>query len=382
MRKPRILHIGKFYPPVRGGIETALADLADAGVALGYEVRVEVAAQVRQSPTVETRGGITVTRHRTWTTLLSTPITPTLVLDSPRPEDVLHLHLPQPLAEAATLLRLAFSPALSRKFAPYLHAVPVSQGWLGRLWFRRVTLPLLRRAKLILVSNPSFTSFTSLFSDLKPLEPKLRILPFQAPAAPTKALGARERKAFILAVGRLVPYKGFDVLLQAIAKIRATTPALSAFRVLIGGQGPEYHRLGELCRHLGLFEGVEFIGDISDETKLELMRTCSVFAAPSTTTAETFGISILEAMSQGAPVATTRLPTGVAWLARGGDCGAVATPGSATEFATALTDLLLNEPRRDEASNGNLNFVRQEFSQDALHRRYEKILRELDEGTE
>jgi rhamnosyl/mannosyltransferase len=136
----------------------------------------------------------------------------------------------------------------------------------------------------------------------------------------------------VLAVGRLVPYKGFDMLLEALTRIDASA--------LIVGAGSQWGRLRRLAERRGLGERVVFTGAVPRERLRILLHAAKVFAFPSLTSAETFGIVQLEAMSAGLPIVNTSLPTGVPTVARHGLEALTVPPGDPAKLAEAIGQLL------------------------------------------
>jgi rhamnosyl/mannosyltransferase len=106
-----------------------------------------------------------------------------------------------------------------------------------------------------------------------------------------------------LFVGRLVGYKGLDVLLDAMAG--------TDLRMVLVGDGPERGDLERRAGALGLGDRVTFLGALGDDVLSSYYQAADYFVLPSTTSAEMFGIVLLEAMACGRPIITTDLPTGV-----------------------------------------------------------------------
>ncbi len=133
-------------------------------------------------------------------------------------------------------------------------------------------------------------------------------------------------------VGRLIPEKGVDFLLRALAVLKAEFPG---FRAVIVGDGPERGRLENLSRELGLDENVVFTGFLRDYADvIALMKSSKVFAFPSRR--EGFGMVVLEAMASGLPVVTVNHPMNASrFLVENGKTGFV-TPLGEEEFAAAL----------------------------------------------
>jgi glycogen(starch) synthase len=105
---------------------------------------------------------------------------------------------------------------------------------------------------------------------------------------------AHSAPPYVFAVGRLVPQKGFDVLLRALAQTR------SPHHLLLAGEGPERPALEQLCQELGLSERVTLLGRQSHDQVLERCASAAAFVLPSRH--EPQGIVVLEAMSVGTPV--------------------------------------------------------------------------------
>ncbi|MBV6645365.1 MAG: glycosyltransferase [Cyclobacteriaceae bacterium] len=102
----------------------------------------------------------------------------------------------------------------------------------------------------------------------------------------------------IFAVGRLVEQKGFDVLLEALPKLRGTK-----LKVKIGGEGEMSNLLKEKTEKLDLHGVVEWLGPLDRMQVRDEMQACDLFVLPSRH--ETFGIVLIEAMACGKPVVAT-----------------------------------------------------------------------------
>src|SRR5262249_26291664 len=120
----------------------------------------------------------------------------------------------------------------------------------------------------------------------------------------------------LLFIGRLVPYKGVDVLVDAMASVpNATT--------LILGDGPLRGDLETRAAASGVSGRVRFLGALPDSEVVAHLHACDTFVLPSVTRQETFGVAQLEAMACGRPVVSTNLETGVPWVNQDGVTGLV-----------------------------------------------------------
>ena len=142
--------------------------------------------------------------------------------------------------------------------------------------------------------------------------------------------------ATVLAIGRLDPIKGFDVLLRAFARaVAGGAPG----RLRIVGEGPERARLEALRHELGLDAQVDFVGAQPQPAIRRALREATVFALPSMVAPDGnrdgIPVALMEAMAAGAPVVTTAV-SGIPELVDDGREGDVVAPGDAEALAAAL----------------------------------------------
>jgi glycosyltransferase involved in cell wall biosynthesis len=158
-------------------------------------------------------------------------------------------------------------------------------------------------------------------------------------AAPT--LPVRDWGSFVVAAGRLDRQKGHDVLLQAVAEVRASGLDLG---VVILGEGPEREALETLVRRLGLSDRALLPGRIGAPHRV--YRLATIFAHPSRW--EGFGMSLLEAMAVGAPVIATSCPGGPKEILDGQRYGLLVPPDDPKALATAIASLIRDEALRSD----------------------------------
>ncbi len=144
----------------------------------------------------------------------------------------------------------------------------------------------------------------------------------------------------VLCVGNLIPIKGHEVLVRAVA---ALAPEFPALKLEIIGDGPEQPRLQALAQQLEIADRVCFLGRQSRQKVAAAMRRCTVFALPSRY--EGLGCVYLEAMSVGKAVIGCR-GQGIAEIIQHGSNGFLVGPDNERELTLALAMLLRDEPRR------------------------------------
>jgi glycosyltransferase involved in cell wall biosynthesis len=168
-------------------------------------------------------------------------------------------------------------------------------------------------------------------------------------AAPSRATARARlglpRDAYVVAgVGRLVPIKGFDLLVEALPALVARVPDA---HVLLVGDGVEQRALQTRAETLGVANRLHIVGAVSGV--LGLMPAADVLAAPSRN--EGMGRVIVEAMALGLPVVGTRVG-GIADVILDGECGLVVPPEDPGALAEALTELGLDRARRAKLADG------------------------------
>jgi len=167
-----------------------------------------------------------------------------------------------------------------------------------------------------------------------------------APAVTTSApRGPLPDLPVILSVGRLVPKKGFDHLLRAVAHLRRRQ---FRFRLEIVGDGPERRRLVRMIEELGLEDIVVLRGMlVRDEVRQAFRRaTCFALACRISEDGDRDGIpnTLAEAMASGLPVVSTRLP-GVEEIVRDGETGIMVPSDEPAAIADALAGVLEDRER-------------------------------------
>jgi glycosyltransferase involved in cell wall biosynthesis len=143
----------------------------------------------------------------------------------------------------------------------------------------------------------------------------------------------------LLSVGRLVPKKGFDLLLGALALLRSRRPV----ELRIVGDGPDRGRLEELAGSLGLGESVRFAGPLGEAGVVEELDRCDAFVLASRPVAAPRGgidqdglpVVLMEAMARGALAVSTPV-AGIPELVADGETGFLAEEPSAPAVAAAV----------------------------------------------
>lgn len=192
------------------------------------------------------------------------------------------------------------------------------------------------RAATAIVSCGSFTS--SLVAAWGVPTARLVEVPFGAEPRPNVSPPSGST---LLSVARLVPRKGIDTVLRALASL----PESVTYRVV--GSGPDEARLRQLARDLGVARRVAFLGRLSDAELGEEYQRCSVFVLPARRVGgslEGFGLVFFEAAAWGRPVVAGR-SGGEIDAVVDGETGLLVDGGSVEAVADAIRGLLDNPER-------------------------------------
>jgi glycosyltransferase involved in cell wall biosynthesis len=365
-----VLHVGKFYPPIAGGMERVVHTLCT--VTRGRVASEVLAFHTGRRTVTEMVEDVPVTRVGTVGSAGSVPVSPMFPQYLRRARaDVMILHEPNPWA------LLSYNFALpSVPLAIWFHSEVVRPPLQYRLFYQPVAAPVYARAQRFVVSSPALAEHASA---LQTYGDRVTVIPFginpeiwspcHADAARVEHLRRAAGRPIIFFAGRLVPYKGVDVLIRAAAML--------AVHVTITGDGPMRGTLERLVRSQAPVATFEFTGELSERELRARMHACDVFVLPSVTPAEAFGFVQLEAMAAGKPVVSTRLRSGVPWVNRHGQSGIVVEPGDVEQLRIALAALLADEPLRARLGAGGRERVREQFALEAMGDRFVALCEEV-----
>lgn len=167
-------------------------------------------------------------------------------------------------------------------------------------------------------------------------------------------------RATIGTLGRLAHEKGVDVLVEALARLRATGTAAD---LVIGGTGPDGETLRERVRALGLGDRVRFLGGIDDRPAF--FAGLDVFVSPSRR--ETFGLVLAEAMACGVPVVATATD-GARGIVDHGVTGLLVPPADPTAMADAIAALAADPDRARSLAAAAAPRIRRTCDREAVAR--------------
>jgi glycosyltransferase involved in cell wall biosynthesis len=352
LKLPSVVHIGKYYPPHVGGIESHLHTLCCA-LRESMDVRVLVASdEPHDEETVF--DGVAVSRHGSRFSIAGAPVCPTMVRKLRRIDaDLVHIHLPNPTG----VLSLMMSGYRGRIIATW-HSDVVRQRHLARL-FAPIQRSFLSRCSAIIATSVNYAESSP---DLVSFRDRTAVVPYgidvgvfrHPPRELVASIRRRYRSPLLLAVGRLVYYKGFEYLVRAMKRVNGT--------LLIIGDGPQRESLMREVTASGVGDRVVLLGEMQSSEIAPYYHASDVFVLPSIARSEAFGIVQIEAMAAGKPVINTRIPSGVPFVSLNGVTGITVAPRDVDALEHAINRLLHDETLRLRYGQAAIHRVDAEFS--------------------
>ena len=334
MSNLRVIQTPVRFFPAFGGVEKYVLELSKRLVAQGNEVTVVCADEPCAEPGIVQ--GVKMIRLPYFAKVANTNITTRLFGTLMRQNfDVMHTHIPTPWsADISALVSLLKHKPLIVTY----HNDLIGQGIAGlfvRLYNSTFLHLVLLCANKVIITQPKYSEYSR---HLKWHEKKLITLPLGVTMPhPIDEIGRKAYHiAFVSVLDKYHEYKGLDVLLDAMVKVKSGMPQV---RLSVGGGGESIAKYEQLAKVLGVSDSVKFLGYLPDKELAELYSSSSVFVLPSLNNLEGFGIVALEALSYATPVITTYF-AGSAEFITENKAGLIVPPGDAAALAKAILTLL------------------------------------------
>ncbi|GHU71068.1 mannosyltransferase [Bacteroidia bacterium] len=343
----KILHISNYYAPHIGGIE----DMCHSIVSALPEFEHQVICFTDEKQTVhDLYEGVKITRSGVWKKLFSQPVSFSFYKELKKvlkefDPDFIHFHAPNPLGSVYLLAQLPKKV----KLIVHWHSDIVEQKILHTLYipFERC---LLKRANQIVATSMAYAQGSK---PLVPWKDKIIAIPstvkidlFQKRTEDEPAIDKIKQqyggKKIIFTFGRHVTYKGLQYLIEAAPSI------VSDAVIVIAGKGPLTNHLKELAKNSS---SIYFIGRLDDDTLRHYLYASDLFAFPSITRNEAYGLALAEAMYCGLPAVTFTIPrSGVNWVCLNGETGLESENKNVEALAGSINQLIKDDALRAQLS--------------------------------
>lgn len=372
----KILHVYRtYFPDPPGGVQEAIKQIAEATKIYGIESRIFTLSPSPIPQIIERSEG-RVIRSRSWAAPASCDLGGLNALKRFREEvdwaDLIQYHYPWPFADVLHLVTRVGKPAVMT-----YHSDIVRQRILGS-FYAPLMKHMLGSMRAVVATSPAYALTSNVLNSYVTPE-RLKTIPLgiadyhnslvcsNAESAFLDRCFVRD-KPFVLALGAMRYYKGFHTLVEAALAINAT--------VVIAGSGPEEHSLKQLAVDKGV-KNIIFVGQISEEEKIYLLKNCSVFALPSHLRSEAFGMVLIEASMFSKPMVCCEIGSGTSYINLHNKTGLVVKPESPQNFSDAVNFLLSNKWLAVQMGLEARKRYEQLFSDVALGREYSKLYLEV-----
>lgn len=335
----KVIHLGKYYYPEKGGIETYIQSLVE-NVPVKQEV---IVSNTNTRTSEELIGKAKVTRLARLFKMFSLDFNLGLVSKIQKSKaDIYHLHMPNPMAELAFLIARPYG-----RLVVTWHSDVVRQK-MFMPFYKIIIRKILDKADKIIVTSPQYLE-SSIY--LKDYRQKCIVIPLaidfskfektESICDNISLIRKDFKRKIVLFVGRLVYYKGLEYLIDAVRDIDVD--------LLVIGEGPLRNKLEKISS-----KNVHFLGNVKDT--LPYYHACDVFVLPSIERSEAFGLVQLEAIACRKPVISTKLGTGVEFVNK---FGTKVTPKNILTLRKAILNTL--NANNSNVIERNYSFAKNKF---------------------
>lgn len=375
MIKRKVLQISNYYTPHIGGIEQTCQYLSE-GIADEYEVKVICFSEDKETKHQVTNG-IEITKPGVFLDVARQGLSLSYygilrkMIKQWKP-DIIHFHYPNPFVTALLL------PLVPKETKLYIQwHLDITKQKKIYPFIKPLETKLLKRADMIAATSPNYRDSS------KPLIPFLEKTTVLQSAIDTSKLnllaGDDEKvesikkdaqgKKIVFFVGRHVPHKGISDLIEAEKLIK------NDCMIYVGGFGP----ITEKLKADTMSSRVKFLGRLSEDDMRCYYYAADVFAFPSYTKAEGFGLTLVEAMyCRSTPVTYTIEGSGVNWVSLNGKTGLEVPNRDVKAYAEAVDRLLGDDVLRKKyakaAHERVLEFFTVEKEVELLKKQYKILL--------
>jgi len=372
----KILCVSKYYYPYKGGVEMTCQDLAEAAKKRGDEAAVICFNEGKESKT-DIVNGVTIYRVGALITVARQALSLSYysklkkIISDFKP-DIIHFHWANPFPAALLLMVIPKDV----KLVVHWHMDIVKRKLIYK-FIKPVETRLLKRADRIFVTSPLYRDYS------KPIQPYKDKTDVVASAIRGENFDMRsgdeekikelrqkyDNKDIVFFIGRHVVYKGLPYLIEAEKYVKSDCV------FVIAGKGPLTDELKASCKS----SRVHFIGRIPDDELRQYLYAAKVFAFPSITKNEAFGLALAEAMYCHTPAVTFHIEgSGVNWVSLKDETGLEVENSNAAEYAKAIDRLLTDETLYNRLADNGVKRVKENFliknMVDACYESYGKIM--------
>lgn len=370
----RILHLGKFYSPIEGGIESINRFVVES---LKGNIQRIISFNNCGMTVEDDVDSVPVIRTSSHGIVASQPLSLKYFSELRRNirmfhPDAIHFHYPNPLGAFYLLLAIR----KGNKLIVHWHSDVVAQNFIHK-FIGPLENALLKRADAVIATSPYYRDASD---NLRRFKEKVVVIPcsidenrFELTEGDMEEVDTiRSRydsKPIVFFIGRHVEYKGIRYLLEAERIVKSDCV------FLIAGQGPLTLQLKDEFKS----PRVHWLGRLDEEQMKLYYHAASIFAFPSVTRNEAFGVVLAEAMYCGCPAITFTIDgSGVNWVSVNNQTGIEVENRNSKEYAKAIDTILEDSVLYQKLSSGAKQRVEVLFTKDKVGSQYIELYERLN----
>lgn len=369
----KILHLGKFYAPIEGGIESISRFVVDT---LRGNIQRIITFNNKKVSVEDDVDGTPVIRTSTPGIFASQPLSLQYLFELRRNikmfcPDIIHFHYPNPLVAFYILLSIK----KENKLIVHWHSDVVAQKFIHK-FIRHLEIALLKRADAVIATSPYYRDASD---NLRLFKEKVTVIPcsinenrFELTEDDIKEVdnirSRYNRKPIVFFIGRHVEYKGIRYLLEAERIVKSNCV------FLIAGQGPMTSQLKDEFKS----SRVHWLGRLGEEQMKLYYHATSIFAFPSITKNEAFGVVLAESMYCGCPSVTFTIEgSGVNWVSINNETCLEVPNKDVKAYANAIDRLLEDKNLYNRLSRNAKTRVEHLFAKSIVSKQYQRLYSEF-----
>jgi rhamnosyl/mannosyltransferase len=325
----RVLHVYRtYFPETQGGAEEVIRQICRNTSEHGIESRVLTLCK-KPVPKVVSLCEADVYRYQNNIEIASCGFSFNAILGFRKLikwADVVNYHYPYPFSDM-----LHCTSNVTAKTVVTYHSDIIRQKKLMSLYSPLMN-KFLHQVDRIVATSPNYFATSQLLNHFKE---KVEVISLGIDNTSYPAINLKCQKKisdqigkdFFLFVGVLRYYKGLHILIDALKN--------SHVKAVIAGAGPVEGELKERVEKLGL-KNIIFLGHVSDQEKVDLIKLSRAIVFPSYLRSEAFGVTLIEGAMFGKPLISTEIGTGTSYVNIHNKTGFVISPGSSEELKAAM----------------------------------------------
>lgn len=362
--KTKVTHITRYAYPHIGGIEAVISQINES---LPDELFEKEVLCCSNSEKTSVENDVKYNRCKYLFEFAANTISPEFIWKLSRVDtDIIHYHMPFIFAVIAHFIA---RPKYKKMYITYHGAIVGYDEVMKPFW--GIYKYFYKIADKIHVLSPTVIDSDSILLNNKE---KCEVIPFgidtniEYDKEEVKKIKEKyKNKKIILAIGRLVNFKGFQYIIDAMKQVKNAV-------LFIIGDGPLKISFENYITENNLQEKIILLGAISNKKiKNNYIQASDIFILSSIRKSESFGIVQLEAMRYGKPVINTNLGTGVNYVSINNETGLTVEPANSKELSKAIKTLLEDDTLREKLGQNARRRVEMLFDINKVKEKYEKL---------